>query len=271
MIEIRSCEGFAELEACVQLQIATWGYDASDVVPRKAFLVVQKSGGQVLGAFDREIAASAEGGDAHRLVGFAFALAGVKSVPGAAPMAYLHSHMLAVRPEYRNQGLGARLKQAQRVEALGRGIRHMEWTFDPLEIKNAYLNICKLGAIVRRYKPNFYGSSTSHLQAGLPTDRLVAEWAMDSERVEAALVGQPLPAFGVVERITVPAAIYVWKAAEAERSKALAVQTENRMRFEQAFGRGLAVLGFEREAAGNGSYLLGQPSAELLSLFPKNS
>jgi predicted GNAT superfamily acetyltransferase len=271
MIEIRSCEGFAELEACVQLQIETWGYDASDVVPRKAFLVIQKSGGQVIGAFDREIAASAEGGDAHRLVGFAFALAGVKSAPGATPLAYLHSHMLAVRPGYRNQGLGARLKKAQRLEALGRGIHHMEWTFDPLEIKNAYLNICKLGAIVRRYKPDFYGSSTSHLQAGLPTDRLVAEWAMDSARVEAALASQPLPALDVVESIAVPAEIYAWKAAEADRGKALAMQTENRMRFQQALGRGLAVLGFERDVVGNGSYLLGQPSAELLSLFPKNS
>lgn len=268
MIEIRSCEGFAELEACVQLQVSTWGYDASDVVPRKAFLVIQKVGGQVIGAFDTEIAAGSETGEAQRLVGFAFALTGVKCAPGAAPQPYLHSHMLAVRPEYRNQGLGARLKQAQRLEALGRGIRHMEWTFDPLEIKNAYLNLCKLGAIVRRYKPDFYGHTTSHLQAGLPTDRLVAEWAMDSARVADALAGRPQPHFEIVERITVPAEIYAWKANEAERGKALAVQTENRARFQQALARGLAVLGFERDAAGNGSYLLGEAAEELLSLYP---
>jgi predicted GNAT superfamily acetyltransferase len=258
VIEIRSCHGLAELEACVRLQIETWGYDAADVVPRKMFLVAQKVGGQVVGAFDTGIAPSDEGEDAHRLVGFAFALAGVKSAPGQAAQAYLHSHMLAVRPAYRNQGLGVRLKTEQRREALERGIRRMEWTFDPLEIKNAYLNIVKLGAVVRQYKSNFYGYVSSHLQAGLPTDRLVAEWAMDGVRAETALAGKTQPEFVVEERITVPASIYAWKAAEADRPKAGAVQTENRARFQQAFAQGLTVLGFERDAESNGTYLLGR-------------
>ena len=95
--------------------------------------------------------------------------------------------MLAVLPQYRNTGLGRRLKLAQRDDALERGIDLMEWTFDPLEIKNAHLNIARLGAIARRYMRNIYGPSTSPLQGGLPTDRLVVEWWLRSERVRRAL------------------------------------------------------------------------------------
>ncbi len=96
---------------------------------------------------------------------------------------YLHSHMLAVLPEYRNAGLGRRLKLAQRDDAIARGFDLMEWTYDPLEIKNAHLNIARLGAISRRYQPDFYGPSSSPLQGGLPTDRLYAEWWLNSPRV----------------------------------------------------------------------------------------
>jgi predicted GNAT superfamily acetyltransferase len=251
-IKIRSCSGFDELEACVQLQIETWGYDETDVIPRKTFLVAQTIGGQVFGAFDTEI-----GGDsAESIVGFVFSLPGVKSALGL-PQAYLHSHMLAVKEAYRNRGLGKQLKVEQRREALSRGIRHMEWTFDPLEIKNAFLNISRLGAIVRSYRENFYGVSSSRLQAGLPTDRLVAEWRLDSRRVHSILAGHPKTEQVIEERIQVPAQIYEWKATEDGKDRALAVQLENRTKFQQAFSRGLAVLGFTRDAEGNGVFELG--------------
>jgi predicted GNAT superfamily acetyltransferase len=256
MIEVRSCSGFEELEACVQLQIETWGYDESDVIPRKAFLLAQKIGGQVIGAFDTRIA-----GLPQSLAGFAMSLPGVKTGARAEPHSYLHSHMLAVREGYRNRGLGARLKLEQRIEALSRGIRLMEWTFDPLEIKNAYLNIHRLGAVARRYLVDFYGVSSSRLQGGLPTDRLVAEWRLDSPRVEAIL-DSSVPAFGageeIEDRIQVPAAIYEWKSSEASRERALAVQLENRTKFQAVFSRGLAVVGFARDALGNGVYELGR-------------
>jgi len=255
MIVLRACSGFDELEACVQLQIETWGYDASDVIPRKTFMVAQKIGGQVLGAFDSEISGQPEGGP-ESLIGFAFSLPGVKTGTGE-PRPYLHSHMLAVREAFRNRGLGTRLKLEQRREALSRGIRYMEWTFDPLEIKNAFLNICKLGVIARRYEVNFYGASSSRLQGGLPTDRLVAEWHLDSPRVQAILEGGSLRAPIIEERISVSASIYEWKASEAGWKRALAVQLENRRKFQQAFSRGLAVLGFVRDAAGNGTFELG--------------
>jgi len=256
VIRIRHCRGFEELQACVELEIETWGYDESDVIPRKAFKVAQKIGGQVMGAFDDEIEGALPQGGLESLVGFVFSLPGVKTGEGE-PRAYLHSHMLAVRESYRNQGLGMQLKLEQRREALGRGIRHMEWTFDPLEIKNAYLNIGKLGAVVRSYEVDFYGASSSRLQGGLPTDRLVAEWEMDSARVRGILEGRPRAAQIIEERIQVPGLIYEWKASEAGRERALAVQMENRRRFQEAFSRGLAVVGFSRDAEGNGAFELG--------------
>jgi predicted GNAT superfamily acetyltransferase len=259
MIIIRACSGFDELEACVQLQIETWGYDLSDVIPRKAFLVAQKIGGQVIGAFEKESVGGQTDGGPEKLVGFALSLPGMKEGTGG-PQPYLHSHILAVREEYRDRGLGTLLKREQRREALERGIRLIEWTFDPLEIKNAFLNIHKLGAIVCRYEVNFYGVSSSRLQGGLPTDRLVAEWQLDSPRVQAILEDRPIAAPIIEERIPVPASIYEWKASEAGRERALAVQLENRRKFQQAFSQGLAVLGFVRDAEGNGVFELGFPS-----------
>ena len=267
MIVIRSCSGFDEFEACVQLQIETWGYDQSDVIPRKVFRVAQKIGGQIIGAFDADLPGAGLHGGPKSLVGFAMSLPGMKvhTTGNCKPEPYLHSHMLAVRPEYRNRGLGAQLKLEQRHEALSRGIRHMEWTFDPLEIRNAHLNIHKLGAIVHSYYVDFYGVSSSRLQGGLPTDRLVAEWHLDSPRVTAILEGRPRAAHSIEERILVPAAIYEWKASEADRERAIAVQLENRLKFQQAFARGLAVLGFARDAEGNGVFELGQPDAAELA------
>jgi predicted GNAT superfamily acetyltransferase len=259
MIVIRTCSGFDELEACVQLQVETWGYDDSDVIPRRAFLVTQKIGGQVIGAFDTAIPGTSPQGEPKSLVGFAMSLPGVKTGCGD-PKPYLHSHMLAVREAYRNRGLGAQIKLEQRREALSRGICHMEWTFDPLEIKNAHLNIQKLGAMARRYHVNFYGVSSSRLQGGLPTDRLVAEWCLNSPRVTAILEGRPRAACNIEERISVPGSIYRWKATKADQERAMAVQLENRGRFLDAFGRGLAVLGFARDAEGNGIFELGSPT-----------
>ena len=260
MIVIRSCNGQEELEACVELEVETWGYDPTEVIPRKAFLVWQKVGGQVIGAFDAEISGAAAEAGPESLVGFVCGLPGLKTVEGREPKPYLHSHMMAVKEGYRNRGLGAQLKFAQREEALSRGIRLIEWTFDPLEIKNAFLNIHKLGAIARRYFVDFYGVSSSRLQGGLPTDRLVAEWHLSSQHVRGVVEGRARPELAIEERIMVPAAIYEWKASERERDRDLAVQLENRSRFQRAFSGGLAVIGFDRDADGNGVFELGQAS-----------
>lgn len=263
MIVIRACKGFEELEACVRLQVETWGYNEGDVIPRRAFVVAQKIGGQVIGAFDTGLPGSAPNGGPESLVGFTLALPGLKA-GDSAPLAYLHSHMLAVKDTFRNRGLGMKLKLEQRREALACGIRRIEWTFDPLEIKNAYLNIHKLGAITRDYRVNFYGVSSSQLQGGLPTDRLVAEWRLDSPRVREVLEGGAAvtpPAEERIElRFQVPASIYQWKASKSGCERALAIQVENRRKFQQAFSQGLAVLGFSGDAEGNGVYELGFPT-----------
>lgn len=239
-IEIRAVHDLAGFDRCVELQLAIWNYSDSDLIPRRVFLVADRIGGEVLGAFD---------GDT--MIGFAMGFPGYRN-----GHAYFHSHMLAVLAEYRNYGVGRRLKLTQRENAIARGIDLMEWTFDPLEIKNSHLNITKLGAICRRYKEDFYGPSTSPLQGGLPTDRLYAEWWLKSKRVERALRGEK-PEITVEQTLQVPAAIYEWKASQDNRQRAADVQTSNREALQKAFAEGLAVVGYERDAEGNGTFQIG--------------
>ncbi|HEY7616918.1 MAG TPA: GNAT family N-acetyltransferase [Terriglobales bacterium] len=239
---IRRCEGLDEMRACVELQKEVWNFTDVELVPLRMFVVGEKVGGQVIGGFESQT-----------LVGFAFSIPAVRG-----GHAYLHSHMLAVRKDYRNAGLGRRLKLFQRDDALQRRFELIEWTFDPLEIKNAYLNIEKLGAIARRYNVNQYGITSSPLQGGLPTDRLVAEWWLKSERVQKVLRGNGRSAFEVLERIAVPAEVYAWKAASETRKQAEETQDRNRERFLKAFSGGLSVLGYERDTKGNGKFLLGR-------------
>lgn len=241
-ITIRKCAGIEEFNACVALQKEVWNFADVDLIPLRMFVVSEKIGGQIIGAFS---------GDA--LVGFAF------SIPGSrAGNAYLHSHMLAVRSSFRNHGLGRRLKLAQRDDALQRGFELLEWTFDPLEIKNAHLNLARLGAITRRYSINHYGYSSSPLQGGLPTDRLVAEWWLKSKRVVNLLEKGQSPKIQVEKKIEVPAQIYSWKASDADRPRAAEVQKRNRDQFRAAFSAGLIALGYERDSNENGAFLLGR-------------
>jgi predicted GNAT superfamily acetyltransferase len=240
-ITIRRCEGLEELRSCVALQKEIWNFTDAELVPLRIFVVAEKVGGQVMGAF-----AGSE------MVGFALSVPGTRS-----GHIYLHSHMLAVRKDHRNGGLGRRLKLLQREDALARGIELIEWTFDPLEIKNAYLNIEKLGAIARRYNINQYGITSSPLQGGLPSDRLIAEWWLKSGRVETLVARGKVPAFNRELTIEVPAQIYEWKAAAETRREAQEVQERNRKQFLRAFDSGLAVLGYEHDVAGNGKFMLG--------------
>jgi predicted GNAT superfamily acetyltransferase len=171
---------------------------------------------------------------------------------------YLHSHMLAVNPNHRNQGIGRRLKLFQREDALARGIRHMEWTFDPLEIKNSFLNMVKLGAVVRRYARNFYGVTSSRLHGQIPTDRLFAEWWLESEWVCSALSGKPLALPAIEQEISVPHQIAHWRHSPSDQERVITIQSTNREHFEQAFARRLAVVGFRIDAEGNGIFQLGR-------------
>ena len=227
-IEIRQLFHLDEFETVVNLQREIWGFADLELLPLRFLVVVSKVGGHVFGAFD-----------GPRMVGFCFAIPGIK--PGAIP--YLHSHMLGVLPEYRNLAIGRRLKLLQKEDALARGIKLIEWTFDPLELKNAFLNIAKLGAIIRRYNPNLYGSTSSPLHGGLPTDRCYAEWWLE------ARPHTPHP----TERISYPANIGEIRANDPLQARA--IQAENAKRFQDAFARGLAVTAFEKTET-EGTYLL---------------
>ncbi len=241
-IVVRHCQGIDEFRACVEMQKEVWNFSDADLIPLRMFIVAEKIGGQIIGSFDSD-----------QLIGFAL------SIPGnRAGKPYLHSHMLAVREQYRNLGLGRKMKIAQRDDALVRGFELMEWTFDPLEIKNAFLNLHRLGAIARRYNINQYGVSSSPLQGGLPTDRLVAEWWLKSRRVVELLDQNKAPQVRVEVALDVPAEIYAWKADPATRGKAAEVQGRNRESFLNAFQRGLAALEYQFDDKGNGKFLVGR-------------
>jgi predicted GNAT superfamily acetyltransferase len=255
---IRNCEVLEEMEACFALQQEVWRFSDAELIPVRLFVVAAKIGGQVIGAFvdannRRNPEKLNKNGKQTELIGFALAIPGMRN-----GHSYLHSQMLAVRQQYRNRGLGRRMKLYQRVDALARGIALMEWTFDPLEIKNSYLNIEKLGAIARRYNVNQYGITSSPLQRGLPTDRLVAEWWMNSRRVQAAIVNAPLPKFECRASINVPAEVCEPQTIATSHSRALAVQKRNHKEFARCFAEGLSVLGYEPDDHGNGRFLLGE-------------
>lgn len=243
-ISIRRCHGLHEFQQCFELQRAVWGKTELDV-PLPLFVVAAETGGQVLGAFVHEK------DDHEKMAGFTLAIAGYRD-----GLPFLHSHMTAVLENYRDRGIGRRLKLFQREDALRRGIRLVEWTFDPLEVKNAFLNFNRLGAIARRYLQNCYGVTTSPLHGGIPTDRLIAEWWLDSPHVNDLLNGAapsaPQPSTARAE-ILIPAEIP--RLRRENSSEALRIQTEVREQFQSWIANGYAATAIEITDAG-GKYIL---------------
>lgn len=224
-VEIRHCRSLAEYEECVRLELITWGKEIA--VPSAIFVVAQRTGGQILGAFD-----------GPKMVGFTLALMGTRG-----GKEFLHSDMTAVLPGYRDRGVGRRLKLFQRRDAIERGIQLVEWTFDPLELKNARFNLVRLGAIARRFIPNCYGITESPLHAGLPTDRLVVEWWLDSERVKNILADNAFPYGATAARISLPANIGELKGRDRAAGERL--QSETRKQFERRLAEGYVATGLE--------------------------
>jgi predicted GNAT superfamily acetyltransferase len=229
MIEVRALTKHDEFNDAVNLQQVIWGFEEIELLPVRLFVTATKVGGQAFGGYDGK-----------RMVAFCLAIPGIKS----PDKIYLHSHMLGVLAEYRDKGVGRMLKLAQRVDAINRGIQLIEWTFDPLEIKNAYFNIERLGAVIRRFVFNQYGTTSSHLHAGLPTDRCFAEWYVSSKRVEAVLGGWTRERAPVVGRIAVPADIYTIKDNDVPRAREIQTRVSNS--FQEYFSKGWVVTGFER-------------------------
>ena len=241
-IVVRKCCALEEFCACVELQREIWGESDLETEPVTMFVVASITGGQVLGAFD---------GD--KLVGYTLAVVGLRE-----GRTYLHSHQTGVSAAYRDRGVGRMLKLFQRDEALGREIRLVQWTFDPLEMKNAHFNLNRLGAICRRYIPNLYGLTTSPLHRGIQTDRLMAEWWLDSPRVIAAIEDLVPSATDAPATIEVPAEFEQWNSGDLQRVQA--VQTRVREEFTKWFAREYAAIGVRAGKTG-AAYLLAPWSA----------
>ncbi|MET0752730.1 MAG: hypothetical protein ABWZ66_05130 [Pyrinomonadaceae bacterium] len=240
---IRECAGVEELSRCVALQREIFALPEIEISPVRHFVVTKNAGGFTLGAFVE-----------NNLAGF------VLSVPAfLGNKKFFYSHMTAVKTEFQSYGIGARLKWAQREKALTLGVNFIKWTFQPVQARNAFFNLEKLGAVVREYHPNFYGTdySTAHEadgKHGLDSDRLFAEWHLESEKVTALAKGESFIEKGEVKRtIEIP---NNWNAlVKANPREARSEQARIKNEFQAAFAENLIGRSFERSET-NPKFLL---------------
>ncbi len=172
--EIRPLKTLDEFHAAEELQRAAWGSADIDIAPLHVMLTIAKNGGVVLGAFAH-----------HQLIGFVYGFLGASDRP-ATKLKHT-SHQMGVLPEWQSRGVGYALKVAQREAVRQQGLRLITWTYDPLESKNAHLNIAKLGAVCNTYIRNYYGELRDDINLGLATDRFQVDWWIASQHVEAYL------------------------------------------------------------------------------------
>ena len=231
-IEIRKCNTFEELSACVQLQRDVFALPEIEISPVRHLIVTAHAGGFTLGAYVE-----------NRLVGF------VLSVPAVlyGEKAF-YSHMTAVLKEFQSYGIGAKLKWAQREKALQDGVRFIKWTYQPVFARNAFFNLEKLGVIIKHYEPNFYGTDypSPDLDLGLDSDRLFAEWHLEGEKVKALAKNEKY-----IETAEAKLAIEIpnnWnELVKNDLAKAIAEQNRIKNEFQQAFAEGLVCKGFVRD------------------------
>ena len=249
-VEIRLVRTHDEFAACEAMSRDIWGAAERNVVPRELLLTMQHNGGLVHGAFL----------PAGRLVGFCFGFLGMRD-----GQLRLCSHQLGVLPEFRGSGIGIALKQAQRYDALRRGYELVTWTFDPLEARNAYINLHRLGCVARLYDRDHYGTMEDELNRGLPTDRFEAEWWLRRAKPVAAAEPQVLVRVGTdgepvrehldlsarrAVLISVPPDFQAVKRARPEL--AMRWRMETRAAFEVALAAGLIAVDFRRD----GTYVM---------------
>jgi predicted GNAT superfamily acetyltransferase len=234
-IVVRECENLEDLSACVQLQRDVFGLPEIEISPVRHLIVTKHAGGFTLGAFAED-----------KLVGF------VLSVPAfiKGEKAF-YSHMTAVDKNFQSYGIGTKLKWSQRERSLNEGVKFIKWTFQPVQARNAFFNLEKLGAVIKHYEPNFYGTdySTLHEQngkLGIDSDRLFAEWNLESEKVVTLSKSDKFIEKDEVKcRIEIP---QNWNEL-VKNSPQLARDTQFRIKteFEKAFAQGLICKGFDRD------------------------
>jgi predicted GNAT superfamily acetyltransferase len=282
---IRALKTLAEFLAAEEVQRRVWQMpDWRDAVPANLLIAMSKGGGNVLGAF------AADG----KLVGLAFSFIGLDAHTKPLKLKH-HSHMVAVLPEFQSQGIGIQLKFKQRENALAQGIDLMTWTYDPLQARNANLNLAHLGALARRYVVNAYGEMTDGLNAGLASDRFEVEWWLNAPRVKTCAAGQPLvfnwddlaragaqqvfrvhvdarglphiehadDLRGARLSVEIPASIGAVKTASLDLAREWRAQT--REVFQRAFAAGYAAVGFvfaNRDGHPRAAYVLSREPGE---------
>lgn len=235
-VNIREVSSIEEFDACISLQREAFGLPDLEISPRRHLIVSRCAGGWTLGAFVDE-----------RLVGFVHHLAAVKD-----NYIFGYSHMMAVAPEYQNQGVGAQLKWAQRARALAEGREFIKWTFEPMRARNAHFNLNRLGVVIREYAVNFYGTDYGTNPAekestalGLDSDRLFASWELREPRVEAFSRRQVHELAQPERAIAIPADFTSLLKSDlaAAKREVLRVREE----FLQALHEGYVCRAFDRE------------------------
>jgi predicted GNAT superfamily acetyltransferase len=242
-LTIRPIETMAEIEKCLDLQRTTWAMPDVDITPARLFVIAQHAIVPPLGAFE-------PGG---RLVAFVHTLYG--KFEGVT---CFYSHMLAVEERLRNSGIGLKLKLAQREQALEARVPLVVWTFDPLQSRNAHFNLNKLGAVARRYVENFYGEQhTTVFDAGIGSDRLFAEWWVDSPRVARAIKGEAQLPTGQFSFVEIPEEIGTIK--RTDHHSALLWRLRVRERMQSLLSRGLVAVALQRGSSERVSrYIFGE-------------
>lgn len=236
-IEVRECTTIEEFDACIELQREVFAMPDLEISPRRHLIVSRRAGGWTLGAFDGET-----------LVGFVHQMAAVRALNEITG----YSHMMAVKREYQNRGVGALLKWKQRQKSIDEGKTFITWTWEPMRARNAHFNLNRLGVTVRSYSANFYGTdySTSleydpEKTPGIDSDRLHADWNLLSPRVTAISEGrEPEPLGAPAKTIEIPPDWY--ELIQRDPHEARREQLRVRMEFEEAFNQGLICAAFER-------------------------
>ncbi len=247
MTTIRPLASSADYLACVGLQNEIWGEGYSDVVPPAILKIVQRVGGIAVGAFDPD----------GTLVGFVFGITGVDKGQ------VVHwSHQLGVRETARNAGVGRRLKEYQREVLRILGVKRMYWTFDPLQAKNAHLNLNRLGVDIIDYVPDMYGASDSVLFRGLSsTDRFIAAWDLDSPhtRPPGSANGIPVvdgPSTECPPRIKIAIPLDINEIVRTDPESAAGWRPRTRPAFMWALDNGYTIDGFARDPNAKLAYYL---------------
>ena len=230
-VTIQPINDVAVMRAVEELQKEVWGIPDIEVVPLTQLVAAKEAGGTLIGAFDADV-----------LVGFVYGFPSFEYGQAAH-----HSHMLAVKPAYRNLDLGRRLKLAQREQVMAQGIAVMTWTFDPLQSLNAHFNFSKLGVVADRYLPDFYGAEAASFLHQTGTDRLWVSWWLTSDHVKRTISGDQAPLGPIEGDISIAIPGDINSLQQQEPRTALKWREETRRQFTEAIRAGYKVVGFTRQ------------------------